>query len=111
MATKPIAGLGYFAPKTYKAGQILGYFQGAPVENDSQYSLTFGRKKIEPTGKLKRLNHSCMPNAAFRGRWLVALASIGAGWEITIDYLATERKISHPFMCSCGMPNCRGRIG
>jgi len=103
-------GWGVHAQRAYKPGHILGFFSGHPVDRDTRNSLTLGGQKIEPTGDLKFLNHSCSPNAAFRGRWLIAAAAILPGEEITIDYLATEHSISHHFACTCGSETCRGLI-
>lgn len=108
---KPLEGQGVFARKTYRAGHILGYFSGVAIDRDTQHSLTLDGCKIEPNGPLRFLNHSCVPNAAFRGRRLFALRAISDGEEITIDYLATEQAISHGFVCRCGAAGCRGRIG
>jgi hypothetical protein len=103
-------GWGIYARKLYRPGQILGFFGGYPVNEDTRNSLTLDGLKIEPTGDLKFLNHSCSPNAAFRGRWLVTVNRIMPGEELTIDYLATERTISHHFVCKCGSETCRGTI-
>ena len=58
------------------------------------------------------VNHSCRPNAFMQtfGKHLLVLAlrDIRPGEEITVDYeytLHSDRK-----RCTCGAPNCRGRI-
>ena len=103
-------GHGLYARKLYIPGQILGFFSGNPVKEDTRNSLTLDGQKIEPTGGLKFLNHSCSPNGAFRGRWLVAVKRIMPGEELTIDYLATESTISNPFVCMCRSEGCRGAL-
>ncbi|MBL8856947.1 MAG: SET domain-containing protein-lysine N-methyltransferase [Planctomycetes bacterium] len=52
------------------------------------------------------LNHSCEPNAAFRGLELVAIRSIAPGESITFDYDTTEWEIAAPFRCHCGGRDC-----
>jgi uncharacterized protein len=58
------------------------------------------------------INHSCRPNAFMQtigGHLLVlALRDIRPGEEITVDYVATLHPDSK--RCTCGAPNCRGRI-
>ena len=106
----PIQGKGVFAERSLYTGEQIAYFEGYEVDHETAYSLTFGSKRIEPTGILKHLNHSCSPNAWFQERRLTALREIGPGEEITIDYIATESTISHHFHCDCMSKNCRGRI-
>ncbi len=105
-----IDGFGVFAKTKLASGQKIAYFKGYEIDYDTRYSLTLDGKRIEPTGELRYLNHSCAPNAHFRNRWLVASRDIPHGEEITIDYLATENKISHHFKCKCGAKTCRGWI-
>ena len=87
----------------------ITYFEGRETDQDTRYSLLLDGKRIEPTGELKYLNHSCNPNAYFSDRWLVASRDISIGDEITIDYFATENMISYPFICHCGAENCRDK--
>jgi hypothetical protein len=56
------------------------------------------------------LDHACEPNAAFRGRELVALQPIVAGAAITFHYATTEWDMAEPFVCRCGSPHCLGEI-
>jgi SET domain-containing protein len=106
----PIQGKGVFAERSLHTGEQIAYFEGYEVDHETAYSLTFGNQRIEPTGILKHLNHSCSPNAWFQERRLTALREIAPNEEITIDYIATESTISHHFHCDCMSKNCRGRI-
>jgi SET domain-containing protein len=106
----PIQGKGVFAERSLHRGAQIAYFEGYEIDHETAYLLTFGNKRIEPTGILKHLNHSCSPNAWFQGRRLTALRKITPGEEITIDYIATEPNISHPFHCGCMSKNCKGKI-
>jgi hypothetical protein len=105
-----IEGQGLFATRPISSGQRIEYFEGYEVDHPTRHSLTFNGTRIEPTGSLRFLNHSCSPNASFVGRWLVALRDITAGGEIMIDYFATESDVSNEFMCKCGSKNCQGSI-
>ena len=106
----PIHGKGVFARTKLSAGQKIAYFKGDEIDHDTRYTLVLDGKRIEPTGKLRYLNHSCAPNAHFFGRWLVTSRDIFHGEEIAIDYLATENMIYHHFTCKCGAKNCRGQV-
>ena len=105
-----IAGTGVFASRDFNADDVLGYFEGASVETRTDYSLTLEYRQVDPSGKLRHLNHSCSPNAYFRNRWLLAKGPISNRQEISIDYLATETTIVQPFDCLCRSANCRKRI-
>ncbi len=56
------------------------------------------------------LNHSCDPNAAFRGDRLIALRDVEAWEQITFDYNSTEFQLATPFHCSCKTQNCCGLV-
>jgi hypothetical protein len=56
------------------------------------------------------LEHSCDPNAAFRGRQLIALRRIEPYEAVTFDYLTQEYDMASPFGCSCGSPHCIGEV-
>lgn len=101
---------GVFALKELWRNSVIARFDGYEIGYDTKYSLTLGGVKIEPTGILKYLNHSCEPNAFFQGRVLVAGRHIGQGAEVTIDYFNTETTIVSPFVCHCGSAVCRGEI-
>ena len=57
-------------------------------------------------------NHSCSPNAGFKGQiFLVSMRNIEAGEEITFDYAMVLHSSSntdpYKMICKCGAPNCR----
>jgi SET domain-containing protein len=76
---------------------------------------------LEPEAPFCYLNHSCRPNCELTGRttwddeaaairhqtWLMALAEIAPGDELTIDY-AWPATSAIP--CLCGNSDCRGWI-
>ncbi len=97
----PIHGKGVFSKKEIPAYSQIGYFDGYEIHHDTYHSLTLDGQKIEPTGQLQYLNHSCDANAIFRGRVLHSQKDILPGDEITINYLDTEDNITNPFDCLC----------
>jgi hypothetical protein len=114
IVTRQIEGKGtcVFATDDFVAGEMMGYYEGYETTSDTMHSIHLDGIKVEGTGILSKAAHSCDPNSIFKDkqRWLYALKDIKTGEEVTIDYLYTEPVISHPFMCSCGSSNCRGKI-
>ena len=108
------------AREPFDAGDVLLVVEGILVDNPSRYSVQVGvNLHVAPPPGLapdddseryrwRYLNHSCRPNAAFRGRVLVALTSIARGEEIAFDYNTTELDMASPFKCRCG--HCGGRM-
>lgn len=99
----------YFKIKL-NTGKKIAYFEGKEKDKDTHYSLILDGIIIDPTGKLKNLNHCCDPNAHFCNRCLFAHRDIPTGEEIKIDYLATEEFIHDSFKCKCDAKNCRNII-
>jgi len=64
----------------------------------------------DPPGRY--VNHSCEPNAGLTpGLILIALAGIGEGEEIFIDYSTTMDEDGLWTMeCGCATPSCRGTV-
>lgn len=98
---------GVFAKGKISIDTKIDFFEGYKVFQNTEYSLTLDGMRIEPTGILKQLNHSCTPNAVFKNRWLVSTREISSSEETTINYLATENRINHNFPCNCGSEKCR----
>lgn len=87
----PIHGLGCFAATPIAAGALIGTFTGPVVQQDGDHVLWAAVSEDRWEGRsgtsvLRFLNHADQPNAAFEGFDLYAIAVIGAGTEITIDY-------------------------
>lgn len=112
LAEDPAKGTCVVAAEQIRAGEMIGYCDGAETDRDSVHSIHLGGRRIDPVAPYRFISHACAPNAEFRdrSRWLHALRDIPAGAEITIDYLHTEPVISAPFSCHCGAANCRGTI-
>ena len=127
----PIAGYGIYARRDIAPGELL--FQGEErsqriVTHDwvrrhwtkeqqevfSRYAYPLGRDVFvlwddDPSGWAPQ-NHSCAPNTAYRGLNVYAIAAIGKGEELTLDYATMMGTTLEPFICNCGTPGCRGMI-
>ena len=56
-------------------------------------------------------NHSCEPNLGLSGQiGLIAMRDISVGEEVCLDYAMCDGSNYDEFDCTCGAPNCRGRI-
>ena len=72
--------------------------------------LFIGPRNFDSVDEAEFFNHSCNPNCGIRGQIaLVAMRDILPGEELTFDYAMGEA-IDQPWECSCGAPDCRGRI-
>lgn len=113
-----IEGVGLFANKDFKKGDIVFIFKGKPIDwevSDEKSSL-YGPNWVG-IGKSKWLdviapgiyiNHSCNPNCGIKGKVSVtALRNIKKGEEILIDYAITEIDKLWHMDCNCGDKNCR----
>lgn len=119
-------GLGVFANKNFKKGEIIFEFHG----NFYSYEEIPQSEEIEnhcvqidknlylgPSGDIDDFfNHSCNPNAGLKiinknkKTLLVAIKKIKKGDEITWDYSTTMDENNWEINCNCGNKNCRGRI-
>lgn len=110
------------AARLIASGERILHAVGAAVKTPSRFSLQIGLDEhldvpagagVEQQMELypwRFLNHSCSPNATFRGRDLIALRPIAPREDITFDYHTTEYDMDAPFDCRCGASDCIGRI-
>jgi hypothetical protein len=110
------------AARDHLAGEVLLRLVGVVFPLPTQHSVQVGRNQhIDvPPGTpwvaqldcypFRFLNHSCDPNAMFRGRELVAIRRVPRGDEITFDYNTTEWELATPFPCDCGALRCVGTV-
>ncbi len=100
----PIQGKGIFTTKPCEAGEVLMIIAGETInadeclrreEQEGNVYIFYNDDNTyidtAMTAKIRYINHSCKPNAEVKDRdhdslYLVALRSIEAGEEITIDY-------------------------
>jgi len=93
-----VHGLGVFARCSLGGGEVIKRFAGRRIERGGMYVVrqmdaNGVSQRVELTGDLRYLNHSCSANAKLERFALVAVKPIPAGKEITIDY--------GPGACSC----------
>ncbi len=113
----PQHGNGVFARRPLQAGESIMTFTG-PLLHRSQvdpndYHLQVGDEEyLGASGAADDyVNHSCNPNAGFRGLVLVALRDIAVDEEITWDYsTAIDEADFEGFPCACGAAACRGAV-
>ena len=88
--------------------------QDYPMQIEERFVL--GSRAERAPEDTDYFNHSCDPNAGFRGQiFLVAMRAIESGEEITFDYAMVVSKsegsdIVFEMDCTCGMPSCRKHI-
>lgn len=112
-----------FAARRINAGELIAVFGGSIVtpRQIAQLGPGAGRYALQVDEDLYLLstrdgpgdwiNHSCQPNAGFRGQVsLVAMHTIPAGDEICFDYAMADGSPYDEFDCQCGTPRCRGRV-
>jgi hypothetical protein len=118
-------GQGVFAQRRFAAGETIADIHGEVIcdpDYGSDYCIDLGGSGVlEPAAPFCYLNHSCQPNCELTGRttwdedasglrhetWLMALADIARGDELTIDY---SWPAASAIPCRCGSSQCRGWI-
>ncbi len=126
-----IVGYGIFAKKNIAAGEVI--FKGEELAQrivtkkyvDRNWSLSEKRQFAQYAYPISEevyilwdknpanwapQNHSCDANTVYNGLNVVALASIEAGDELTLDYGYFLDNTMEPFACKCKSKNCRGQI-
>jgi len=111
-------GLGVFAISPIHRGEPILDFTGPRKTREElqegEYHLQIGEHLyLGASGEADDyVNHSCEPNAGFRGSLvLVAKRDIPAGEEITWDYSTAIDEPDFPgFPCQCGLSSCRGTV-
>lgn len=116
-------GHGVWAVEPITCGDVLAVFGGEVVTTDQLAALTPDQRRITlqidddaylmtaREGPADWINHSCNPNAGFRGQvTLVAMRDILPGEEVTFDYAMSDGTPYDEFTCRCGAIHCRGRM-
>ena len=119
----PIQGLGVFAARDFRAGEVIfdtselrlvtdEHPLGEGEEERHCDWLADGRQVLLPE-PARYINHSCDPNVFVRTidgiRHVLALRDIRTGEEITYDYCVNGYG-DVVWHCNCGADRCRGTI-
>jgi SET domain-containing protein len=122
----PIHGKGLFARRAIAQGEIVAV-KGGHVLTRAQWAAlepALGSAEIqlaedlfiapvdqtERDGSMLYTNHSCDPNLAIQGQFvLVAMRDVAPDEELTIDWATTDDG-DHVMQCRCGSPRCRRTV-
>lgn len=117
-------GQGVFAKERLKKDEMLAIFGGYIMTLDEESKLpseirdsahqigeniVIGINRNEDEQDVDFFNHSCNPNAGFKGQlFLVAMRDIEPNEQVTFDYAMTlGGKKPYKLKCFCGAKNCR----
>lgn len=117
-------GKAVLAGRCFPAGSVIGEITGRVFEDTSEsddYTFEYEDRLLDPVEPFRFLNHRCDPNCEFemldiprsndgpatRGLYLVAVADILEGQELTIDY---NWPATYAIVCLCRSEKCRGWI-
>jgi hypothetical protein len=106
---------GLFSHKAFSTGSVLCRFSAA-ARFTQPNRLTIQTAETEHIHLLPAClsftNHSCTPTVFFNMQSfeLEALQAIQPGDELTFFYPSTEWDMAEQFACSCGSPQCLGKI-
>lgn len=120
-------GKGVFVKENIKKDERLAIFGGYVMTLDEEEKLpkeisdlahqiddnfVIGVKEEKEIQDVDNFNHSCNPNAGFKGQiFLVAMKNINAEEEITFDYaMVLGGDEPYSLECLCGKENCRKAI-
>ncbi len=87
-----IHGLGLFAARNLRKGEVIGLYQGPETEEEGDHVLWIYDEDeqreygIDGQTETRYVNHSQKPNAYFNGEVLEALRAIKKGEELTHNY-------------------------
>lgn len=122
----PNIGKGVFATANIKKGTLLTIFGGcvmtlkeeaklpaviSDIAHQIHQNFVLGVTNKNQLGLTDYYNHSCNPNAGFKGQiFLVAMRNIKKGEQVVFDYAMVLHKsigINYRLKCFCGAKNCR----
>lgn len=98
-----IQGLGVFATKNFKKGQVLFKMRGKVYPTPSRTSVQISKNRHIEDIIAGHMNHHCHPNAKVykRTQSFMATRNIQVGEEITFNYNKNEDCLAEPFICAC----------
>jgi len=108
--------MGGYILTTHDESKLNGSLADKPIEIADGFSI--GPRRVSDLQRMPQhyVNHSCDPNAGFRGQiFLVAMRPIRTGEEVCYDYAMVIRGVipgapAFSLRCSCGAKLCRGTI-
>lgn len=117
-------GHGAVATEFIAAGEVVAAFGGRCVGRDELDLLPAEQRarsiQIEETLYLAGtpepepadfVRHSCAPTCGMQGNTvLVALRDIDPGEPVTYDFAMSDGSDYDEFECTCGAPQCRGKV-
>lgn len=117
-------GYAVFAIEPISKGELLAVWSGTLMTSAGLETLPDGHKRyslqveddlflvsLTSSEPADFINHSCSPNAGLSGQIsLVAMRDIDPDEEIVYDYAMSDGSDYDQFECSCGSPECRGRL-
>jgi uncharacterized protein len=111
-------GEGVFATESFTIGDVvmIGVIEKVLDKNNRHASQVGEHLYVLHAGLASKVNHSCDPRCGIKtnksgAHDLVARKNIGVGEEITFDYAMRNYVVEYfKKRCSCGAPNCRGKI-
>lgn len=117
-----IHGRGVFLTRSVKKGEKIAFLKGSIRRKVNKTMkdvlghpcwVGVGRNTwIDPAPPFRFINHSCDPSASILGKvTIVALRSLQAGEELTLDYSLIEGDPRWSLTCRCGSKKCRKVIG
>lgn len=126
----PRLGRGLFAKESIRRGEVLLRHEGKIIVNgalkmlppecvrdwcyddDADDNASFCPLDCNTLTDDWLFNHPCSPNAGSAGEapTQVAMRTIEAGEEVTIDYALIGSEADWTMECFCGMPNCRSVV-
>jgi len=115
--SSPIHGRGVFAARRIEAGDVVIDECRTPLSDDDLRNLPPGEQPyvsvvdghhVLMQAPSRFVNHSCNPNARATDRGDIAIRTIEAGEEVTVDY--ADEVADLQMECNCKASTCRSLV-
>ncbi|ACT59159.1 SET domain-containing protein-lysine N-methyltransferase [Hirschia baltica] len=103
-------GVGIFAVRAFKRGEVIGSFVAEETDQLLQHSLQRApNDNLHDPYFIGMLLHSCDPNVVLdmHDQKVFCVRDIEVGEPLFMDYASTEDVLFNQFACMCGSSNCR----
>ncbi len=103
-------GVGIFAVRAFKRGEVIGSFIAEETDQLLQHSLQRApNDNLHDPYFIGMLLHSCDPNVVLdmHDQKVFCVRDIAIGEPLFMDYASTEDVLFNQFACMCGSANCR----